>query len=56
MGNYMVVNELKCPYEDSHLKKLFNVHVKKIKIEIHPKMIMIWTIENIVHFRPFKSP
>jgi hypothetical protein len=40
----------------SHSKTLLNVHVKKIKTEIHPKMIMIWTYENIVHFRPFKSP
>jgi hypothetical protein len=40
----------------SHLKKFFNVHVKKIKIEIDPKMIMIWTYENIAHFKPFKSP
>jgi len=24
--------------------------------EIHPKMIMIWTYENMAHFRPFKSP
>jgi len=54
--NYMVVNELKNPYEKIHLKQIFNVHVKKIKIEIHPKMIMIWTYENMAHFRPFKSP
>ncbi len=41
--------------KNSHYKKLFNVHVKK-KIEIHPKMIMIWTYKNMVCFRPFKSP
>jgi hypothetical protein len=42
----------------SHLKNFFNVHVKiiKIKIKIHPKMIMIWTFENMAHFRPFQSP
>jgi hypothetical protein len=40
----------------THSKKIFNVDVKKIKIEIHPKMIMTWTYENMVHFRPFKSP
>ncbi len=56
MGNYMVVNELKSPYENKSFKKFFNVRVKKIKTEIHPKMIMIWTYENMVHFRPFKSP
>ncbi len=39
----------------SHSKTFFNVHVKKIKIEIHPKMIMIWTYENMADFRPFKS-
>jgi hypothetical protein len=39
-----------------HLKKFFNVPIKKIKIEIHPKMVMIWTYENMAHFRPFKSP
>jgi hypothetical protein len=42
--------------KNNHSKQLFNVHVKKIKIEIHPKMIMIWTYENIVHFKSFKSP
>jgi hypothetical protein len=47
----------KKPHMKNNLsKKFFNVHVKKIKIEIHPKMIMIWTYENMVHFRPFKSP
>ncbi len=39
----------------SYLKKI-NVHFKKIKIEIHTKMIMIWTYENMAHFKPFKSP
>jgi hypothetical protein len=42
--------------KNSHLKEFFNVHVKKIKIEIHPKMIVIWTYENMAHFRPFKTP
>jgi len=49
----MVVNELKIPCEN---KQFFNVHVKKKKTEIHPKIIMIWTYENMVQFRPFKSP
>ncbi len=40
---------------NNHSKKLFNVHVKKIKIKIHQKMIMIWTYENMAHFKPFKS-
>ncbi len=53
--NYMVINELKNPCEEYSFKLIFNVHVKKIKIEIHPKMIMIWTHENMAHFRPFKS-
>jgi len=39
---------------NSHSKQSFDEHVKKIKIEIHPKMIMIWTYENIVHFKPSK--
>ncbi len=39
-----------------HSKQLFNVHVKKIKIEIHPKMIMTWINGTMAHFRPFKSP
>ncbi len=42
--------------KNSHSKQFFNVHVKKIKIEIHQKMIMIWTYENMTHCRPFKSP
>jgi hypothetical protein len=42
--------------KNRHSKKLFNVHVKKIKFEIHQKMIMIWIYENMVHFKPFKSP
>jgi len=39
----------------SHFNFLFNVHAKKNKIEIHKKMIMIWTYENMAHFRPFKG-
>jgi len=31
--------------KNCHSKKFFNVHVKKIKIEIQPKMIMIRTYE-----------
>ncbi len=42
--------------KNNHCKQSFNVHVKKIKIEIHQKMIMIWTYENMAHFRPFKNP
>ncbi len=38
----------------SHSKKFFNLLIKKIKIEIHPKMIMTWTYENMDHFRLFK--
>ncbi len=55
VGNYIMVNELKSPYEE-FFKKKFNVHVKKIKIEIHPKMIMILTYKNMVLFKPFKCP
>ncbi len=32
------------------------MYMLRKKIEIHPKMIMIWTYENMPHFRPFKSP
>jgi hypothetical protein len=39
---------------NSHSKQSFDEHVKKIKIEIHPKMIMIWTYENMAHFKPSK--
>ncbi len=52
--NYMVVNELKNPYENKPFKNIYFIYMLK-KIEIHPKMIMVWTYENIVHFRPFKS-
>jgi hypothetical protein len=55
VGNYMVVNELKSPYENKPFNYFFNVHVEKIKIKIHTKMIMIWAYENMVHFRPIKS-
>jgi hypothetical protein len=41
---------------NNHSVKKINIHDKKIKSEIHPKMIMIWTFENIVHFQSFKSP
>ncbi len=40
----------------SDFKQIFNVHAKNIKIEIHPKMIIIWTYKNMTQFRPFKSP
>jgi len=55
VGNYMVVNELKS-MKNIHFEQLFTVHVKKIKIEIHPKMIMTWINGNMAHFKPFKSP
>jgi hypothetical protein len=42
--------------KNKKFKQFFNVYVKKIKIEIHPKMNMIWTYENLVYFKPFKSP
>ncbi len=42
--------------KNSHYKQLFNLHVTKIKIEIHPKMIMTWINGNMAHFRLFKSP
>ncbi len=38
-----------------HSRKKISVCVKKIKLEIHPKSIMIWTYENMAHFKPFKS-
>jgi hypothetical protein len=39
-----------------HLKKFSNINVQKIKVEIQPKMIMIWIYENMANCRPFKSP
>jgi hypothetical protein len=33
--------------KNSDLEQFFNVHVKKIKIEIHPKIIMIWNYKNM---------
>ncbi len=42
--------------KNNHCNLFFDVHVKKIKIETHPKMIIIWTYENMAHFKPFKSP
>jgi hypothetical protein len=54
-GNYMVVNELKIPYENKEFKKNKNLHAK-LFFEIHTKMIMIRTYENMAHFKLFKSP
>ncbi len=34
----------------------FSAYMLKEKIEIHQKMIMIWSYENVAHFGPFKSP
>jgi hypothetical protein len=42
--------------KNNYSKQIFNVHVKKIKIKIYLILIMICTYENMVHFRPFKSP
>jgi hypothetical protein len=53
MGNYIVVNELKSLIT---ILNKFLMYMLKRKIEIHTKMIMIWTYENMVHFRTFKSP
>ncbi len=39
-----------------HSKKFSNIHVQKIKVKIQPKMIMIWTYENMANCRPFKNP
>jgi hypothetical protein len=51
----MVANELKSPHEEQSFK-FFLIYMFLKKIEIHPKMIMIWTYENMAHFRPFKTP
>jgi hypothetical protein len=32
------------------------MHVKEDFFEIHQKMNMIWTFENKVYFKTFKSP
>jgi hypothetical protein len=40
--------------KNNYHKNKFNVYVKKIKIQIHPIMIMIWTYKNMAHFRSFK--
>jgi hypothetical protein len=32
-----------------HSNLFFNVHDKKIRKKIQPKMIMMWTYENMVH-------
>jgi hypothetical protein len=32
------------------------MYMLRKKFEIHPKMIMIQTYENMAHFKPFKSP
>ncbi len=40
----------------NHFRQFFNVYVKNIKIEIHPKMIIMWTYKNMVQFKLFKSP
>jgi len=56
VGNYIVIIDLKSSYENKPFKKKLMYMLKKLKIKIHPKMIMIWTYENMAHFRPFKSP
>ncbi len=42
--------------KNNYCNYFLNVHVKKIKAEMHPKMIMIWAYENMVHFKPLKNP
>jgi len=57
MKNYMVINELKrFRIKRNQFKLLFNMHVKRKKIQIHPRVIMIGILKNVAHFRPFKSP
>jgi len=58
IGNYMLINELKNPYEKNHLRHLKNVHVEieTHPIKIHPKMITIWTSENMTQFKPLNNP
>jgi len=42
-----------------HIKKFildkFLIYMLRMEIEIHQKMIMIWTYEKLAHFKPFKS-
>jgi hypothetical protein len=56
--DYVIINELKKSIcRKSQLdNSLIYMFYEKSKIEIHPRMIMIWTFENTTHFKLFKSP
>jgi hypothetical protein len=53
---YKVINELiKIVWIEAQLNNFLTCMWKGKNIEIHQKMIMIWTFENDVHFKTFKS-
>ncbi len=39
----------------NHLRHLKNLQVEIETIKMHPKMITIWTYENMAHFRPLNN-
>jgi hypothetical protein len=50
--NYVIINELKksiCRKTQLD-NSLIYIFYEKNKIEIRPRMILIWTFENITHF------
>jgi hypothetical protein len=42
----------------NHPRHFKNIHVEieTHPIKIHPKIITIWTYENMAHFRPLNNP
>jgi hypothetical protein len=57
MKDYKVVNEIiNNMWIKAQLDNFLIDMLKGKKIEIHQKMIMIWTFKNKVHFKTFESP
>jgi len=52
----VVIEIIKIMQIEAQLHNSSTCMLKRKKIEIHQKMNMIWTFENKVHFKTFKSP
>lgn len=54
--DYVVINELKKSIWRKAQLKISLIYMMRKKIEMHLKMIALWTFENMTNFKPFESP
>jgi hypothetical protein len=54
--DYVVINELKNSIWRKAQLEISLIYMMRKKIEMHSKMIVLCTFENMTNFKPFKSP